>query len=417
MSLKERWRDGNDIRLLENGEEYFPAVFEAIRAARKEVLIETFILFDDPVGRELRQVLIEAAQRGVRIALTADGYGSPDLSAEFVAGMTAAGVSFHLFDPRPRLFGRLRYNLWRRLHRKLVVVDGRVAFVGGINFSVDHMIASGPDSKQDYAVRVEGPVVADIHAFMLDVLAPTRWWKRWRLRRSPAPLMQLPEAGNMRAAFVTRDNDQHTTDIEWHYRVAIRAARREVTIANAYFFPGYRLLRELKRAALRGVRVRIILQGKPDMQWVRWSATRLYGYLHEAGVRIYEYCERPLHGKVAVVDGQWATVGSSNLDPLSLALNLEANLSILDADFARELGGRLEHLVRNACKEIPHETNPSWGRQLLGFLAYHVTRQFPSWLGWLPAHAHRIKPLAPPPQAPVLPGVAPRERPLESAQP
>ncbi|HUP90634.1 MAG TPA: cardiolipin synthase ClsB [Solimonas sp.] len=395
-----RWRDGNRIELLENGEGYFPRVFDAIRRAKREVLIETFILFDDPVGRELRQVLIDAARRGVRVALTADGYGSPDLSPEFVAGMTGAGISFNLFDPRPRIFGRYRTNLFRRLHRKLVVVDGCLAFVGGINFSVDHLIKSGPESKQDYAVAIEGPVVADIHAFMLEVLAPTRWWRRLRLGRQPAPVSALPPAGKARAAFVTRDNHGHTEDIERHYRVAIRAARREVIIANAYFFPGYRLLRELRRAARRGVSVSIILQGRPDMVVVRWAASTLYGYLHQAGVHIYEYCERPLHGKVAVVDGEWATVGSSNLDPLSLALNLEANLSILDKPFASSLATHLQGLMQCSCTEIEREKNPPWVRKALGFLAFHVSRQFPAWAGWLPAHTARLKPLAPPAPAP-----------------
>src|SRR5690606_37234668 len=144
--------------------------------------------------------------------------------------------------------------------------------------------------------------------------------------------------GEAAAIFVTRDNGRHRNDIEQHYLAAIRSARSEILIANAYFFPGYRLLRELRNAARRGVRVGLVLQGEPDMPMVRAASKLLYDYLLSAGVEIHEYCQRPLHGKVAIVDEDWSTVGSSNLDPLSLSLNLEANVVIRDRAFNACLG-------------------------------------------------------------------------------
>ena len=165
------WREGNQVQLLINGEQYYPRVFECIRAAQREVLIETFIIFEDKVGNELQQVLIEAARRGVRVELTVDGYGTSDLSREFVAAMTSAGVNIHVFDPSPRRLG-MRTNLFRRLHRKVVVIDGERAFVGGINYSADHLGDFGPMAKQDYAVEVVGPVVADLHTSSLRVMRP-----------------------------------------------------------------------------------------------------------------------------------------------------------------------------------------------------------------------------------------------------
>jgi cardiolipin synthase len=138
-----------------------------------------------------------------------------------------------------------------------------------------------------------------------------------------------------RAAFVTWDNRRNRTDIERHYRAAVRSAHRRVLIANAYFFPGYRLLSDLRQAARRGVRLDLILQDQIDMPWAQRASELLYGYLIRAGVRVYEYTERPLHGKVAVVDDYWATVGSSNLDPTSLSLNLEANVVVRDETFAK----------------------------------------------------------------------------------
>lgn len=391
------WVDGNRVDLLENGEEFFPAVFDAVRAAQREVLIETFILFDDKVGRELREVLMQAAGRGVSVDLTIDGYGSPDLSPEFIGGLTASGVRLHVFDPCPRLFGRFRMKLIRRLHRKLVVVDGSVGFVGGINYSADHLDDFGPEAKQDYAVKVEGPLVAQIHRLARRLL-PARGGG-WHYRPpAEAPAAVPPPAGDAAAMLVTRDNDRHPNDIERHYCAAIRAARREVVIANAYFFPGYRLLHEMRKAAKRGVRVTVIVQGKPDMPVVRIAARLLYPYLLGGGVTIREYCRRPLHGKVALVDDDWATVGSSNLDPLSLALNLEANVIVRDRSFNAELREQLRELSDEHCRRVDpasvHGQAHSGWRVLASTMVFHFLRRFPAWAQWLPAHRPRVESVA-----------------------
>jgi cardiolipin synthase len=390
--MSARWIPGNSFTLLENGEAYFPRVFEVIRAARSEVLVETFILFDDKVGQGLREALILAARHGARVSLLIDGYGSEGLSQEFLGGLTEAGVEIHVFDPRARVFG-LRTNLFRRMHRKIVVVDGVTAFIGGINYSADHLGDFGPQAKQDYAVEVRGPIVAEIRRFarrVVDKGPRPRWWSR-RMGKSAAQ----PHAGDAQAMFVVRDNEEHHTDIERHYRAAIRLAREEVVIANAYFFPGYRLLREIRNAAKRGVKVRLVLQGEPDMPIAKVAAGMLYDYLTAAGVQIYEYCQRPLHGKVAYVDGAWATVGSSNLDPLSLALNLEANVMIRDAGFAANLKERLDWLIHEHCRTP--EAAPPGSRKLRrlvwGVFVYHFLRSFPSWTGWLPAHKPRLETL------------------------
>ncbi len=393
------WTEGNRFELLENGEAFFPAVNEAVDRAEREVLIETFILFDDKVGQALRDALVGAALRGVRVELLVDGYGTADLPDAYVHSLTSAGVGFHVFDPGKRLFG-WRMNVVRRMHRKTVVVDGKMAFVGGINYGADHLADFGPQAKQDYAVRIVGPVVDDIHSFVRRALAPVvkrRWWsprKRWsgRLRDADAR-----RGGSATAAFVTRDNVNHPTLIEQHYRVAIRTAQRELVIANAYFFPGYRFLRDLRRAALRGVKVRLILQGEPDMPIAKLAASMLYDYLLSAGVEIYEYCERPLHGKVAIVDDEWSTVGSSNLDPLSLALNLEANVMIRDPGFNQALRSALQGLMDKHCKRIKPNERPRRKiyRTWIGVLVFHFLRRFPSWASALPRHEIQLKTLAP----------------------
>lgn len=390
------WIPGNRIELLENGEEFFPRVFEAIRQARREAIVETFILFEDKVGLQLHAAMREAAQRGVKVDLMIDGFGSPDLSREFIEGLTSAGVKVRVFDPGRRFMGQ-RLNVFRRMHRKIVVIDGERAFVGGINYSADHLLDYGPMAKQDYAVELEGPIVGEIHQFVLRAIAlggKGAGWFRRRLRQLP-DARHAHSAGTADAMFVTRDNRRHTNDIERQYRAAIRAARERIVIANAYFFPGYRLIKELRRAARRGVDVRLILQGEPDMPIVKTAASMLYHHLLHAGVRIYEYCDRPLHGKIALMDDRWSTVGSSNLDPLSLSLNLEANVIVRDTAFNDVLWQRMDALMRQSCKQVlAADLASEWSgwRLVRSFFVFHIMRWYPALLGRLPRHVPRLTP-------------------------
>ena len=401
--MNSHWVPGNRITLLQNGEAFFPRVFDSIGNAEHEVLLETFIVFDDKVGRALQQALLRAAARGARVSMLFDGWGSPDLPASFLQPLKDAGVQLRSYEPAQRLFGA-RINMLRRMHRKVVVVDGRCAFVGGINYSADHLADFGPLAKQDYAVEVQGPLVGQIQAFCRASLAapqPARhlWLQRWRHLRTredaadvhaSAPIAATAGA---RAAFVTRDNGSQRTDIERHYRAAVRTARQRVLIANAYFFPGYRLLRDLRHAARRGVQVDLVLQGRPDMVWVQRASELLYGYLMRAGVCVYLYQERPLHAKVAVVDDHWATVGSSNLDPTSLSLNLEANIVVRDAAFATLLREEIERLMRQRCQRVqlptPGPLRSAW-IALRSLVVYHAMRHFARWVRYAPSAVPRV---------------------------
>ena len=393
------WRDGNSITLLENGEEFFPRLYERIGQAQHEVLVETFILFEDKVGLALQKNLIAAALRGVRVEVMVDGYGSANLGGDFIAAMTAVGIRFRYYDPRPAFLG-MRTNLFRRLHRKTVVVDGRIAFIGGINFSAEHLADYGPGAKQDYAVELIGPVVEDIHQFTLQTLYKEDHQRSWWGRRSGKPAYNR-QPGEAQALFVFRDNDKHDTDIERHYLDMLRTAKRDVIIANAYFFPGYRLLKEIRNAARRGVRVILILQGEPDMPIAKVGARMLYHYLVPEGVIIYEYRRRPLHSKVAVKDDNWSTVGSSNRDPLSLSLNVEANVMGYDSRFNRQLRKSLDRLIARDCQLIDESRVPkqTYWQLTKSVVVFHFLRHFPAWIGWLPAHTPKLSLVAPPEQA------------------
>lgn len=375
------WTSGNRLELLENGDEFFPRVFDAIRRAEREVLLETFIWAEDKTGLELLDALVEAAGRKVRIRVTVDGYGSPAFSREFLARVRAAGIRLEAFDPRPTLF-RLRTNMLCRLHRKIVVVDRSRAFIGGINFCEEHLLGYGAEAKQDYAVEVTGPVVEAIHRHCIDAAEVPdglrrRQWRYW-IRRFPREMMQ--PSGDAQALYVVRNNESNPTDIETMYRVGIRSAKRRIVIANAYFFPGYRFIRDLAAAARRGVRVQLIVQGKPDRPISIGIASIIYEDLLAAGVEVLRYVERPLHAKVAIIDDHWSTIGSSNLDPTSLGLNLEANLFLLDARFNEALAGSLDRLIERACEPARTASGrPSLLRRLLLTIAYHLTRRMSSW--------------------------------------
>jgi len=284
----------------------------------------------------------------------------------------------------------MRTNIFRRLHRKLLVVDDTLAFVGGINHCADHLMDYGDLAKQDYAVRIEGPLCRQIGAYMRRVLA--------RPDRPTAPASgTAPPQSDGAGKLIVRDNRSHRDDIERAYRTCVRATRDELFIANAYFFPGYRLLRDLAQAARRGVRVRLILQGQPDVPLARLAASTLYDYLLEAGVEIYEYDRRPLHAKVACFDQDWTMIGSSNLDPFSLALNLEVNVLARDRTLNAALRRSLEHLLLHDSSPVQRSAR-LWRplhRLLVGVLAFHLLRRMPSWAGSLPAHKPRLERVLP----------------------
>ncbi|UCU98404.1 cardiolipin synthase ClsB [Acidovorax radicis] len=357
----------HQVRLLQGAEELFPALIEAMDAALSDIQFETYIFDFTGSGADVAEALMRAAQRGVRTQLVVDGVGTGTLSPAWAQRLAAAGVQYRVYSPLGPL-GLLLPRRWRRLHRKLCVVDGRMLFCGGINVLDDfhdpnHGALDAP--RFDFAVMATGSLVTTASDTM-DQL----WWRMQavrdvRQRRLPEALQALRAAsaakhaargGNagpsMRAALVLRDNVRNRSRIEKAYRRAIGGARNEIIIANAYFMPGGKLRRALVMAARRGVRVRLLLQGRYEYFMQYHAARPVYGALLQAGVEIYEYAPSFLHAKVAVIDAfgdkPWATVGSSNLDPLSLLLAREANVVVEDAAFATDLHQRLVQAMQHA---------------------------------------------------------------------
>ncbi len=358
------WTPGNHVRLLQSGAEFFPALIAAFDAARHEIHLETYIFNADASGEAVRDALMRAARRGVAVRVLVDAVGSRELPSSWRDALASAGVELMAY--RPLVSGwRANPKSLRRLHRKLAVVDARVGFVGGMNLIDDYEPVRFDIPRLDYSVEVQGPLIAALHRSV------RRMWQRVALTRlRPAPRAGVepnwPTDGRTRAAFVVRDNFAHRRDIERAYLAALALAQDEIFIANAYFLPGRRFRKLLKRAAARGVRVRLLVQGHTDHPFFQLAARALYRELLAAGVEIAEYHASELHAKVAVVDGHWATVGSSNIDPFSLLLAREANVLVDDPAFARDLHTRLDAACAGATPLDPADwrRRPWWRRQL-----------------------------------------------------
>ncbi|MEN8134838.1 MAG: cardiolipin synthase ClsB [Thermodesulfobacteriota bacterium] len=372
-----RFVPGNQVTLLRNGEVYFPALEAAFDRAKHEIYLETYIYEDDATGRQIAEALLRAVRRGVKVRVLIDGYGSKDLPQSMLDRLRGSGVKTHIYRPNisPWTFRRKRL---RRMHRKITVVDREIAFVGGINIIDDRGPTGDIHPRYDYAVAVEGPLVDEIR------LAVQRLWSKaaWRYFRKGAALSgpplpaASPSGGRMNAALLVRDNISHRRDIETAYLQAIEQAESEIIIANAYFLPGLDFRHVLINAASRGVRVVLLLQGRVEYLLQHYATRALYGNFLDAGIEIYEYRKSFLHAKVAVIDGHWATVGSSNIDPFSLLFSHEANIAVNDEEFGATLSQSLKRTLATDGLRILRDKwkqQPSWVR-FMSWLSYGLLR-------------------------------------------
>jgi cardiolipin synthase len=367
---------GNRITLLETGTAYFPALIAAIDSAVAEVHLETYIFADDPTGRAVADAMARAVRRGVSARLLVDGFGSRGFMKSLGAALLQAGVEVLVYRPAISPYGLRRQRL-RRLHRKLAVIDGRIAFVGGINIIDDDNTPGHVPPRYDYAVCVEGPLLEAIQKSVHMLWDLVRWASlHHRFGDSLGPLPKKDRRGDVTAAFLIRDNLRHRRDIEDAYLGAIASARHEIVLATAYFLPGRRFRQALIEAAGRGVRVVVLLQGRVEYRLLHYAAQALYGILLDAGVQLFAYHRSFLHAKVAVIDDVWATVGSSNIDPFSLLMAREANIVVRDAGFASNLRRSLQQAMDSGAAEVRPD---QWKKKPLlkrgvNWLAYGLVR-------------------------------------------
>ena len=372
----------NQIQLLTSGEEYFPALIAAFDSASQTIYLQTYIYEIDKAGINIGNALKQAAQRGIAVNLLLDGFGCKDMPKTYLTELENAGVQVMFYRQKISPW-TLKKNRLRRLHRKIAVVDNNIAFVGGINIIDDYNVPDNTPPRIDYAVRIEGALLPSIAASV------SKLWRhmaftRLNLRLSKHTLFNKSSAKQclkaaaikgISAAFVVRDNVLHRRDIENAYLSAINAAKSEIIIANAYFVPGRRFRHALISAAKRGVKIELLLQGRMEY-FLMFATHAFYGLFLKNGIQIYEYRKSFMHCKVAVIDGYWATVGSSNIDPFSMLLAREANIMIQDTAFASEL--RLE--ICSSIREGAHQvTAQEWlqgnlFKRALSWLVYGMVR-------------------------------------------
>lgn len=376
---------GNRLTLLQNGEEYFPSLVSAIDASTVEVFLETYIFADDETGSLVADALARAASRGVAVHILLDGFGARDFAGRLRNMLISSGAQVLVFRPEISPW-RLRRSRLRRMHRKLVCIDGALAFVGGINIIDDFHTPRQTPPRYDYAVRIEGVLASEVRAQAAKLWSRVAWAAFGRRLHGFDALMGTSRAegparvgrggDGQRAALLVRDNIRHRNDIEDAYLKLIGRARKEILIANAYFFPGRRFRQALIAAARRRVRVVLLLQGRVEYVLLHYASRALYGSLLDAGVEIYEYYRSFLHAKVAVIDAHWASVGSSNIDPFSLLLAREANVFVDDRHFAVQLHESLIDAMTQGAHPVPPQR---WRHQPLSlririWIAYGLAR-------------------------------------------
>lgn len=368
--IESRFTDNNHVELLRNGAEYFPALEREITRAQYEIYLQTYIFEADSQGHRIAELIKQAAQRGVITRVLVDGFGSQHLPKTFIASLEAAGVEFMFFRPHISPW-TLQKSRLRRLHHKIVVIDQHLAFVGGINIIDDFNVPHRTPPRIDYAVTVTGEMVLDIHRYVQRLWRHVAWRHLKFTNLSLEPLTPPPAATSMNAAFVVRDNVLHRRDIEKAYLTAINAAKSEIIIANAYFIPGRHFRRALIEAANRGVNVTLLLQGR--MEYFLMLATHaFYSEFLQNGIKIYEYRKSFMHSKAAVIDEEWATVGSSNIDPFSLLLAREANVIVKNRLFALDLKQSILQDIQSGAKQI---NSNAWQHS-------HLLKRMVSWLAY-----------------------------------
>ncbi|MEO5657486.1 MAG: phospholipase D-like domain-containing protein [Nitrospiria bacterium] len=346
-----RWIGGHRLTLLKDGAEIVPAMLHAIEGATRSVHLETYIFRGDDTGRQFIRALCDKAGHGVSVKLIYDALGSLTTPREVFAAMAAAGVD--VFEYHPLSPWNPGWRLKRRDHRKLLIVDDRVGFVGGMNIGNEYADPGrGGGGWRDTQVRIEGPAVGILQRIFLRTWSknPASTGDRWGEGRSP-----IPAVGDSTVAVAASWGRRRRNPIKRSYLDAIRRARSHIYLTSSYFVPPPRILWALKMARRRGVHVLILVPARSDVRVVDYAGRALYDQLLQWGVRIFEWRGPVLHAKTAVIDGMWSTVGSYNMDYLSFFYNLEANVMIRDGVFAAAMEAMFRDDLRQSGEIVPAE--------------------------------------------------------------
>jgi cardiolipin synthase len=343
---------GNKIKLVRGGRPYFDQLLLMIGQAREVIQLQVYIYDDDETGREVTEALIAAASRKVSVYLMADGYASQKLSKNFIQQVKAAGIHFRFFEP---LFRSRHSYFGRRLHHKVIVVDNHFALVGGVNISNHYNDLPGQPGWLDFALFIEGPIVKDLCMVCERIWAgylPDNQVSIGKTNQIPFDIKPQEDA-----QLRIRRNDwvMKRNQISRSYIEMFRNARDQIIMMSGYFLPGRVIRRNMKRAVRRGVKIKLILAGISDVKVAKYAERYMYNWLFKNNIELYEYKPCVLHGKVAVYDKQWATIGSYNVNDISAYASIELNTDVNNTAFATMLDAELEKIIEKDCVLITRE--------------------------------------------------------------
>lgn len=363
----------NKVKLVRGGKDYFEILLRLINQAKDNIHLQTYIYDDDETGRLVAHALIAAVKRGVDVYLLADGYASQHMSKRFISDLKDSGIHFRFFEP---LFKSKYFYFGRRLHHKVIVVDGLYAIVGGVNITDRYNDMPGKPAWLDFALYVEGEI-----ALELCVLC----WKTWNgfprkmglttceLNRPDYSCLQKEIMVRMRRNDWVRNKNQ----VSQSYLELFNKAQSHVLILCSYFLPGKDVCRQIEKAIERGVKIRIIIAGPSDVMLAKNAERFMYDWLLRKGVEIFEYQKNVLHGKIALCDDKWMTVGSYNVNNISAYVSIELNLDVNDGTVTTEAREMLEQIIINDCISITvtrHKQNKNIFRQFGRWVSYQFIR-------------------------------------------
>ncbi|MDF2189528.1 phospholipase D-like domain-containing protein [Paraflavitalea sp. CAU 1676] len=360
------------MKLIRGGKEYFTLLLSLIEQAERFIHLQVYIYDEDDTGRAVAEALMAAAKRGVAVYLLPDGYASQNMSKPFIKTMEEAGIRFRYFQP---ILKSDFFYFGRRLHHKLLVIDGRHSLVGGINISNKYNDGFGHPAWLDWALYSEGDIVPELVRVSLELWTRFRKDRRSLLWQADAPEKRIKQVCPIRL----RRNDwvQKRSQITTSYLEMFKDARSHIYIMSSYFLPGMLLRKKMARAARRGVKIRLVLAGISDVKLAKHAERYIYRWIFKNNIEVYEYNHSVLHAKIATYDGKWCTIGSYNVNNISAFASIELNLDVHQEAIARSMQGEIECIIREDCERITEEdfrTRYNFFKRLFQHGCYQVVR-------------------------------------------
>jgi cardiolipin synthase A/B len=363
----------NKVQMVRGGADYFSLLHRLINDARHHLHLQTYIFDADETGIQVAEALMQAARRGVKVYVLADGYASQKMTRELIARFKESGVLFRWFQP---LLRSRYFYFGRRLHHKIVVADGIYGLTGGVNISNRYNDMPGVPAWMDWAVFTEGEVSAELYYVCLEYWNRSGWGKKKRqviIDEAPRP----PHTGQCLARIRQNDWVRRKTQVTRTYLEMFAKARRHIIIMSSYFLPGRKILKMLAAAARRGVQVKVIAAERSDIWVTKYAERYLYRWLFQHGVQLYEYQPRVLHSKMSTCDGKWVTVGSYNVNNISAFASVELNVDVLDEAFATGVEAKLDAIMQQDCHLIDpviFQKQSHWYHRIWQWACYHFIR-------------------------------------------